>query len=127
MRRAMELADWQGFSAREAASRRAGKARGIGLASYIEACSGGGAEGAEVRVDPDGGATVLIGTQSNGQGHQTAYAQLVSQHLDLPVERVRVHQGDTDMIATGGGTGGSRSIRSAAPPSPAPRERWPRP
>jgi carbon-monoxide dehydrogenase large subunit len=110
MRRAMEAADWSGFSAREAASRRAGKARGIGLASYIEACSGGGAEEAEVRVDPDGGATVLIGTQSNGQGHQTAYAQLVSQHLDLPVERVRVHQGDTDMIATGGGTGGSRSI-----------------
>jgi carbon-monoxide dehydrogenase large subunit len=53
---------------------------------------------------------VLIGTQSTGQGHLTAYAQLVSQHLDLPPERVRVLQGDTDLIATGGGTGGSRSI-----------------
>ncbi|HEY8565643.1 MAG TPA: xanthine dehydrogenase family protein molybdopterin-binding subunit [Beijerinckiaceae bacterium] len=110
MRRAMELADWSGFKARAAEARRRGKLRGIGLASYIEACSGGSAEGAQVRVDEDGGATVLIGTQSNGQGHQTAYAQLVSEHLDLPLEKVRVRQGDTDEIATGGGTGGSRSI-----------------
>ncbi|HYF55639.1 MAG TPA: molybdopterin cofactor-binding domain-containing protein, partial [Salinarimonas sp.] len=110
MRRAMESADWAGFPARERASRKGGKARGIGFASYIEACSGGAAEGAQVRLDGDGGVTVLIGTQSTGQGHVTAYAQLVSQELDLPIERVRVHQGDTDMIRTGGGTGGSRSI-----------------
>jgi carbon-monoxide dehydrogenase large subunit len=110
MRRAMEVADWAGFEARAEASRREGRARGIGLATYIEACSGGSAEGAQVRIDEDGGATVLIGTQSTGQGHETAYAQLVAQHLDLDPARVRVHQGDTDMIATGGGTGGSRSI-----------------
>jgi carbon-monoxide dehydrogenase large subunit len=70
-----KLADWSGFSAREAASRRAGKARGIGLASYIEACSGGGAEGAEVRIDADGAATVLSGTPvERAGGHQTSYA-----------------------------------------------------
>jgi carbon-monoxide dehydrogenase large subunit len=63
-----------------------------------------------VRLEPSGDVTVLIGTQSTGQGHLTAYAQLVSQHLDIPVDRIRVHQGDTDMIRTGGGTGGSRSI-----------------
>lgn len=110
MRRALELADHAGFKERERASRKAGKARGIGFASYIEACSGGSAEGAQVRLEPSGDVTVLIGTQSTGQGHLTAYAQLVSQHLDIPVERIRVHQGDTDMIRTGGGTGGSRSI-----------------
>ena len=54
--------------------------------------------------------TVLIGTQSNGQGHETAYSQLVSQHLDIPMDRIRVIQGDTDKVETGSGTGGSRSI-----------------
>ncbi len=110
MRRAMELADWNGFKDRLKASRKAGRIRGIGLASYIEACSGGGAETAQVSLEADGGVRVLIGTQSTGQGHLTAYAQLVSQHLDLPLDRIRVVQGDTDEIATGSGTGGSRSI-----------------
>jgi len=110
MRRAMEVADWDGFKDRLKASRKAGKIRGIGMASYIEACSGGGAETAQVEILADGGARVLIGTQSTGQGHVTAYAQLVSQYLDLPLEKITVHQGDTDEIATGSGTGGSRSI-----------------
>ncbi len=110
MRRAMEVADWQGFKTRLKASSKAGKIRGIGMACYIEACGGGGPESASVILERDGTATVLIGTQSNGQGHETAYSQLVAQHLDIPVERVRVVQGDTDRIATGAGTGGSRSI-----------------
>jgi carbon-monoxide dehydrogenase large subunit len=92
MRRSMELADWDGFKDRLKASRKAGKVRGIGMASYIEACSGGGAETAQVEILPDGGARVLIGTQSTGQGHVTAYAQLVSQYLDLPPEKITVHQ-----------------------------------
>ncbi|MDJ1158514.1 xanthine dehydrogenase family protein molybdopterin-binding subunit [Chelatococcus sp. SYSU_G07232] len=110
MRRAQELGDWAGFKDRLKASRRAGRLRGIGLATYIEACAGGAAEKAMVRLEKDGSVTVLIGTQSTGQGHLTAYAQLVAHHLDLPLDKVKVHQGDTDMIATGGGTGGSRSI-----------------
>ncbi|WP_349371045.1 xanthine dehydrogenase family protein molybdopterin-binding subunit [Salinarimonas sp.] len=110
MRRAMELAGWAGFEDRLAAARARGRIRGIGMACYIEACSGGGAETAEVSIERDGTALVKIGTQSTGQGHLTAYAQLVSQHLDLPVEKIRVVQGDTDQIKTGGGTGGSRSI-----------------
>lgn len=110
MARAMELIDWKGFAARRRAAARQGLVRGIGLASYIEACSGGSPEAAQVTLDADGGVSVLIGTQSSGQGHETAYAQLVSQHLDLPLERVRVHQGDTDRVTKGGGTGGSRSI-----------------
>jgi aerobic carbon-monoxide dehydrogenase large subunit len=93
-----------------ARSKKAGKLRGLGLATYIEACGGNGPENAKLRLDADGGVTVLIGTQSTGQGHHTAYAQLVADHLDLAPERVRVVQGDTDLIASGGGTGGSSSI-----------------
>ncbi|TQI73014.1 xanthine dehydrogenase molybdenum binding subunit apoprotein [Bosea sp. AK1] len=110
MRRAMDVADWKGFKARQKASAKAGKIRGIGLACYIEACGGGGPESSTVILEKDGTVTVLIGTQSNGQGHETAYSQLVSQHLDIPMDRIRVVQGDTDRIETGSGTGGSRSI-----------------
>jgi carbon-monoxide dehydrogenase large subunit len=110
MRRAMELADWKGFGKRLAAAKKRGKIRGIGMGSYIEACGGGSPEPAYVALDADGGVTIRIGTQSNGQGHETAYAQLASQHLDLPLERIRVLQGDTNQTPTGGGTGGSRSI-----------------
>ncbi len=110
MRRAMEVGDWKGFKIRLKASGKAGKLRGIGLACYIEACGGGGPESSTVMLEKDGMVTVLIGTQSNGQGHETAYSQLVSQHLDIPLDRIRVVQGDTDIVATGAGTGGSRSI-----------------
>ncbi|SDF94461.1 xanthine dehydrogenase family protein molybdopterin-binding subunit [Bosea robiniae] len=110
MRQAMDVADWKGFKARQKASAKAGKIRGIGLACYIEACGGGGPESSTVILEKDGTVTVLIGTQSNGQGHETAYSQLVSQHLDIPMDRIRVVQGDTDRVETGSGTGGSRSI-----------------
>jgi aerobic carbon-monoxide dehydrogenase large subunit len=110
MARAQEIADWNGFNKRAAASRRAGKLRGIGMATYVEACGNNGPETANMRLDRDGGVTVLIGSQSTGQGHATSYAQLVAERLDLPPERVRVVQGDTDLIASGAGTGGSSSI-----------------
>jgi carbon-monoxide dehydrogenase large subunit len=110
MARARELADWKGFRQRRAQSKRAGRLRGIGLATYIEACGSNGPETATVRLEPDGSVTVLIGSQSSGQGHATAYAQLVAERLGLPPERVTVLQGDTDRIATGCGTGGSSSI-----------------
>jgi carbon-monoxide dehydrogenase large subunit len=110
MARAQELADWGGFNKRAAVSKRAGRLRGIGLATYVEACGGNGPETATVRLDQDGGVTVLIGTQSTGQGHATAYAQIVADKLDLPPDKVRVEQGDTDTIKTGAGTGGSSSI-----------------
>ncbi len=109
MRRALEAADQAGFAARRAGSEARGMIRGFGIASYIEACAFG-SEDSTVRLEEDGSFTVLIGTQTNGQGHRTAYAQLVSEQFDVPLERVRVVQGDSDLIATGGGTGGSRSI-----------------
>ena len=110
MARAQEIADWDGFTKRATQSKRAGRLRGIGMASYIEACGSNGPETANVRLDRDGGVTVLIGSQSTGQGHATSYAQLVAERLDLPPSQVRVVQGDTDLIATGAGTGGSSSI-----------------
>jgi carbon-monoxide dehydrogenase large subunit len=109
LRRALVIADAEGFPARRAASERAGRIRGFGFANYIECCAFGGEE-AVVRLETDGTVTVLIGTQHNGQGHATSYAQFVAQELDIPPERVRMIQGDSDLIATGGGTGGSRSI-----------------
>ena len=110
MERAQELADWKGFTKRVSAAKKAGKLRGIGLATYIEACGGNGPETAVVRLEADGSVTVLIGSQSTGQGHATAYAQLIADHLDLPPDRVNVVQGDSDIIKSGLGTGGSSSI-----------------
>ena len=107
---AQERIDWKGFPARVKAAKKRGKIRGIGLGVYIEACGGGSPEPGYVTLERDGAVTVRIGTQSNGQGHETAYAQLVSQHLDLPLTKIRVLQGDTQETPTGGGTGGSRSI-----------------
>jgi carbon-monoxide dehydrogenase large subunit len=108
--RAQELADWDGFNKRAAASKRAGRLRGIGIANYVEACGNNGPEAASIKLDQDGGVTLLIGSQSTGQGHATSYAQLIAEHLDLPPDKVRMVQGDTDRISSGAGTGGSSSI-----------------
>ena len=112
MKRAMEIAEWKEFPKRAKLAKKQGLVRGIGLASYVEVCGVMGEETAKVRLDPNGDVTVLIGTQSSGQGHQTAYAQIVAEQFGLAPERVHVHQGDTDEIATGLGTGGSASIPS---------------
>ncbi len=110
MRHAMDVADWKGFTARMRASRKAGKLRGIGLSTYIEACSGGGAETARVTLNEDGGITVFVGTQATGQGHVTSYAQIVAERLGLDPEHIDVVQGDSDAYEHGSFTGGSRSI-----------------
>ena len=111
MKRAMEIADWKEFPKRAKAAKKQGLLRGIGLGTYIEVCGTMGQETANVRArSQDGNVTILIGTQSTGQGHQTAYAQLVAEHFGLAPERVHIFQGDTDRIATGLGTGGSASI-----------------
>ena len=107
---AMARADWAGFPARRKAAAQAGRWRGIGMATYIEACGGGPDEGADLCVDEGGGVTLLIGTQSSGQGHETAYAQMVADALGVAIERVRMVQGDTDRVDDGRGTGGSRSL-----------------
>src|SRR5215813_1860672 len=110
LKRAQELADWSGFPKRLRQTKKLGRLRGIGLSTYIEACGNAGAETATLNIESDGSVTLLIGTQSTGQGHATAYAQVVADHLGLPPERVNVVQGDTDRIKSGIGTGGSSSI-----------------
>ncbi|WP_315919485.1 xanthine dehydrogenase family protein molybdopterin-binding subunit [Mesorhizobium sp. SP-1A] len=110
MKQAMERAGWSRFSERLAQAKARGRIRGIGMATYIEACAFPGSEPAYVELHGDGTVTLKIGTQSNGQGHATAYAQFVSEKLNLPIDRIRVRQGDTNELKSGGGTGGSRSI-----------------
>ncbi len=108
--RAQDLSVWKGFNQRLRQSRAAGRLRGIGIATYVEACGNNGPDKAGLQLDEDGGVTVSSGAQSTGQGHATAYAQIVADHFGLSPEAVRVVQGDTDLIATGMGTGGSSSI-----------------
>jgi carbon-monoxide dehydrogenase large subunit len=108
--RALEVADWLNFGRRLEQSQAAGRLRGIGLATYVEACGSNGPDPARLVLDADGGVTVFSGAQSSGQGHATAYAQIVADSLGLAPERVRVVQGDTDRIVSGAGTGGSSSI-----------------
>ncbi len=110
MTQAMLVANWDGFKDRLKASKKVGKLRGIGIATYIECTAWGSGEEVAVELSRDGSVTVFSGTQSNGQGHATAYAQFASQHLDLPLDKIKVVQGDTARVATGHGTGGSRSI-----------------
>jgi carbon-monoxide dehydrogenase large subunit len=112
MKRAMDVAEWKDFPKRAKAAKKQGLVRGIGLGTYVEVCGTMGEETAQVRLDPNGDVTILIGTQSSGQGHQTAYAQIVAEQFGIAPERVHIHQGDTDEIATGLGTGGSSSIPS---------------
>jgi len=103
-------ADVAGFEARRAASKARGFLRGLGLSYYVEACAGGNGETPHLFFDADGTLTILIGTQSNGQGHETVYAQIAADAFHIPMDRIKVIQGDTDIVPTGFGTGGSRSI-----------------
>ncbi|WP_426957026.1 xanthine dehydrogenase family protein molybdopterin-binding subunit [Muricoccus radiodurans] len=106
---ALERADWAGFPARQAKSRAQGKLRGIGLGYFVEASGGQPFEWARIRMTEDGKAELRVGTFSHGQGHETAFAQIVSERLGIPFEKISFVQGDSDKVPTGGGTGGSRS------------------
>ena len=122
LKKAMDLADVKGFGKRKRDSARNGKLRGLGYSTYIEACGiapsqavgslGAGVglwESAEVRVNPTGSVEVLTGSHSHGQGHETTFAQLVSQRLGIPIENISIVHGDTDKVQFGMGTYGSRS------------------
>ena len=110
MDQALAAADLAGFPARRAEARARGRYRGLGHAVYIEQSGFPPDEFAELRFDPSGTLTILMGTQSSGQGHQTAYTQLAAERLGVDPDKVRVLQGDTAAISFGRGTGGSRSI-----------------
>jgi carbon-monoxide dehydrogenase large subunit len=123
MERALAAGDYAGFPARKAEAAARGKLRGIGLSTYIEACGlapsriagalgarGGLYESATVRVHPTGQVTVLIGTHSHGQGHETTFAQIVAEKLGVRFEDIDIVFGDTDRVQFGMGTYGSRSL-----------------
>jgi len=120
---ATEIADVAGFAARKAEAASRGKLRGMGYSTYLEACGiapsavvgslgarAGLYESAEVRVHPTGSVTVFTGTHSHGQGHETTFAQLVSDRLGLPMENIEISHGDTNKVQFGMGTYGSRSL-----------------
>lgn len=106
---ALELADWAGFEARRAEAARRGKKRGIGLGYFIEASGGQPFEWARVALTPEGRARLTVGTFSHGQGHETAFAQVLSERLGIPFDSIDFIQGDTEVVQKGAGTGGSRS------------------
>ena len=107
---ALKLSNWDDFESRRKAAKSRGKLLGIGLASYIERCAGGSPEQARLEVAHDGHITLYIGTLSNGQGHETAFRQILCERLGVAFEEVSIVQGDSDLIETGGGTMGSRSV-----------------
>ncbi len=109
---ALAKMDWDGFEGRRAASAAKGKKRGIGMAYYLEATGGAPTERAEMKFTADGFVDVYVGTQSSGQGHETAYVMLTADRLGIDGDKIRILQGDTDSIPTGGGTGGARSLYS---------------
>jgi carbon-monoxide dehydrogenase large subunit len=107
---ALAKADYKGFDNRLKESAKRGKLRGIGVSNTVEASNVGLIEHAELRFDPGGSITVLVGAHDHGQGHQTAFRQIVSDKLGIDPSRINVKWGDTDQIAIGTGTFGSRSM-----------------
>ena len=110
MARGLKAIDYAGFEARRQAAAGQGKLRGLGFACYGEVCGSNGEETARLKVKEDGGVELWIGTQTNGQGHATAYCQLLADKLGVEPDQVTIHQGDSWDLPQGGGTGGSRSL-----------------
>src|SRR5580700_6911359 len=114
MDQAMAIADWKGFPARRREAKRRGRLAGLGLANYVESSIGAPKEQAQISVRPEGRVDVVIGTQPSGQGHETSFAQVVSDLIGVPVDKVNVIFGDTDVVRIGGGSHSGRSMRHAA-------------
>ena len=110
LEKACDASGWRAARGREAGAGEGACLRGIGLALYVDPCGANRNQWVALRFDPEGAATVLIGSQSTGQGHETAYAQIAADCLGLPGGHVRVRQGDTDLVAHGSGSSGSRSL-----------------
>ncbi|MFC3712830.1 xanthine dehydrogenase family protein molybdopterin-binding subunit [Sphingoaurantiacus capsulatus] len=111
LEKAVRQSDWAGFAARKSDAVRRSQRYGRGLCYYVEIAGGGGTqEFADIRVAADGIVEAAVGTQSNGQGHETAYAQVLADQLGIDIDRVRIVQGDTERLDQGHGTGGSRSL-----------------
>ncbi len=111
MEKVLRLGDWQSFPARRAEAKARGKLRGIGVANYVDTATGAPREKAEMVVKPEGIVEVVIGTVSQGQGHETSFAQLVTEFLGVPLDSVRLVTGDTARVSVGGGAHSGRALR----------------
>ncbi len=114
MEKALALADWKGFAARKAEAKKRGKLRGIGIGNYIEIAGGFPRERAEITVLPEGRVELVMGTMASGQGHETSFAQLVSEWLGVPFDSVAFVAHDTARVVAGGGSHSGRSMKLAA-------------
>ncbi|MGD0433686.1 MAG: xanthine dehydrogenase family protein molybdopterin-binding subunit [Acetobacteraceae bacterium] len=110
MEKALRAANWDGYAARQAATRAGGKVRGRGIGHYLEVTADAGNEMGGIRFEEDGTVTIITGTLDYGQGHASPFAQVLSARLGIPFEKIRLLQGDSDQLVAGGGTGGSRSM-----------------
>ncbi|ACL60149.1 xanthine dehydrogenase family protein molybdopterin-binding subunit [Methylobacterium nodulans] len=111
--RALAAADWDGFEARRTESAARGKLRGIGIGDYLEITAPPTNEMGGIRFEADGTVTIITGTLDYGQGHATPFAQVLHDRLGIPLDRVRLLQGDSDQLIAGGGTGGSKSLMAS--------------
>ncbi|GLR85991.1 xanthine dehydrogenase family protein molybdopterin-binding subunit [Bradyrhizobium iriomotense] len=111
--KALELSDYESFSKRKKESKKSGKLRGIAIGSYLEVTAPPGAELGKIVFDPDGTVQLITGTLDYGQGHATPFTQVLCAQLGVPFESVKLVQGDSDIVHTGNGTGGSRSITAS--------------
>ena len=111
MDEALKKADYQGYAARKAATEAAGKLRGIGISCTIEQAAGPSTETAELRFDPSGTAIILAGSTPHGQGHETSWSMIASEQTGIPMDKITLVWGDTDLVPEGGGTMGSRSLQ----------------
>ncbi len=113
LKQALDAADYAGFKKRKRDSKKAGKLRGFGIGCYLEVTAGGGKETGNIHFEPDGTVTIICGTMDFGMGHATTYAQIVSDKLGVPFDRIRLVEGDSDRMSFGGGSGGSKSVMFA--------------
>jgi carbon-monoxide dehydrogenase large subunit len=113
LKSALEASDWKGFNKRKRDSKRNGKLRGIGVGCYLEVTAPANKEMGGIAFDADGGITIRTGTLDYGQGHASPFAQVLSEKLGVPFEKIRIIQGDSDELLAGGGTGGSRSMMNS--------------
>ncbi len=109
-KQALELADVKGFARRKRESRRRGKLRGLGIGNFLEVTAPPSKELADIKFNPDGTVTLITGTQDFGMGHATPFAQVLSDKLGIPFDKISIVQGDSDRLIAGGGSGGSKSI-----------------
>jgi carbon-monoxide dehydrogenase large subunit len=113
MAASLNQSDWAGFEARRAAAKARGKLRGIGMSYYMEVTAPGPQEAADIRFTPNGRVTMTVGAGPSGQGHETAFAQILEDRLGIPIDKIDFYFGDTDLLKQGGGTGGAKTLMLA--------------